>query len=50
MSVAEQNLINSLDNNELGFEDFKKIVIQDYKIAFESRQASLLGRKQVLTG
>ena len=50
MSVAEQNLINSLDNNELGFEDFKKIVIQDYKIAFESRQASLLGRKEVLTG
>ena len=50
MSVAEQNLINSLDNNELGFEDFKKIVIQDYKIAFESRQVSLLGRKEVLTG
>ena len=50
MSVAEQNLINSLDSSELGFDDFKKIVIQDYKIAFESRQASLLGRKEVLTG
>ncbi|MFM6976937.1 MAG: thiamine pyrophosphate-dependent dehydrogenase E1 component subunit alpha, partial [Sphingobacteriaceae bacterium] len=38
------------DSNELSFDDFKKIVIQDYKIAFESRQASLLGRKEVLTG
>lgn len=35
---------------ELSFEDFKSIIINDYKIAFESRQASLLGRKEVLTG
>jgi 2-oxoisovalerate dehydrogenase E1 component len=32
------------------FEDFKKIVINDYRICYESRQASLLGRKEVLTG
>jgi len=32
------------------FDDFKKIVLNDYRIAFESRQASLLGRKEVLTG
>lgn len=34
----------------LSFEAFKEQVIQDYRIAFESRQASLLGRKEVLTG
>jgi pyruvate/2-oxoglutarate/acetoin dehydrogenase E1 component/TPP-dependent pyruvate/acetoin dehydrogenase alpha subunit len=34
----------------LSFEDFKKIVLEDYRIANESRQASLLGRKEVLTG
>ncbi|WP_183560485.1 alpha-ketoacid dehydrogenase subunit alpha/beta [Mucilaginibacter sp. SP1R1] len=35
---------------ELSFDDFKKIVINDYRIGFESRQASLIGRKEVLTG
>lgn len=35
---------------ELSFEDFRSIIISDYKLAFESRQASLLGRKEVLTG
>ncbi len=34
----------------LSFEDFKAQVVQDYRIATESRQASLLGRKEVLTG
>lgn len=37
-------------NAELSFEDFKKIVINDYRIGFESRQASLIGRREVLTG
>ena len=41
---------NPIAASELSFDDFKKIVIDDYKIAFESRQASLLGRKEVLTG
>ncbi|MFI5453535.1 thiamine pyrophosphate-dependent enzyme [Pedobacter sp. UC225_61] len=41
---------NQIDTSELSFDDFKLIVINDYKIAFESRQASLLGRKEVLTG
>jgi pyruvate/2-oxoglutarate/acetoin dehydrogenase E1 component/TPP-dependent pyruvate/acetoin dehydrogenase alpha subunit len=39
-----------IDTSELSFDDFKTIVFQDYKIAVESRQASLLGRKEVLTG
>ena len=39
-----------IDASELSFDDFKVIVLNDYKIAYESRQASLLGRKEVLTG
>ena len=42
--------ICKLSDAELSFEDFKKIVIVDYRIAFESRQASLIGRREVLTG
>lgn len=34
----------------LSFDEFKKIVLEDYRIANESRQASLMGRKEVLTG
>jgi pyruvate/2-oxoglutarate/acetoin dehydrogenase E1 component/TPP-dependent pyruvate/acetoin dehydrogenase alpha subunit len=35
---------------DLTFEDFKKIVLDDYRIGYESRQASILGRREVLTG
>lgn len=35
---------------KLSAEDFKASVITDYVIAYRSRQASLLGRKEVLTG
>ena len=34
----------------LSFEEFRSIVLEDFKLANESRQASLLGRKEVLTG
>ena len=34
----------------LTFEDFKKEVLNDYKIARTSRECSLLGRREVLTG
>lgn len=50
MMLNNKLTTNPIDASELSFEDFKKIVIEDYKIAFESRQASLLGRKEVLTG
>ncbi|MBC7617318.1 MAG: transketolase [Pedobacter sp.] len=39
-----------IDASELSFDDFKLIVLNDYKIAVESRQASILGRREVLTG
>jgi len=50
MMQNEKFITNSIDRSELSFNDFKSIVINDYKIAFESRQASVLGRREVLTG
>ncbi|HVV55687.1 MAG TPA: thiamine pyrophosphate-dependent enzyme [Mucilaginibacter sp.] len=44
------NTSGSFNAAELSFDDFKQIVINDYRIGFESRQASLLGRREVLTG
>ncbi|MGB5417809.1 alpha-ketoacid dehydrogenase subunit alpha/beta [Algibacter sp.] len=41
--------ITNLKNN-ISFEDFKAEVINDYKIAMISRECSLLGRREVLTG
>lgn len=35
---------------DLSFEDFKAEVLNDYKIAVTSRECSLLGRREVLTG
>jgi TPP-dependent pyruvate/acetoin dehydrogenase alpha subunit len=43
-------MINEIINSTLTFEDFKKEVLKDYKIAITSRECSLLGRKEVLTG
>ena len=34
----------------LRFEEFKKNILADFKLACESRQLSLMGRKEVLTG
>ena len=36
--------------NALSFEDFKTEVLNDYKVAVTSRECSLLGRREVLTG
>jgi pyruvate/2-oxoglutarate/acetoin dehydrogenase E1 component/TPP-dependent pyruvate/acetoin dehydrogenase alpha subunit len=44
------NIQGNTNASELSFDDFKAIVINDYRIGFESRQASLLGRREVLTG
>lgn len=44
MTQAETN------SAALTFEDFKKEVLNDYKIAIVSRECSLLGRREVLTG
>ena len=40
----------SITSDEMSFSDFKKEVLNDYKIAKISRECSLLGRREVLTG
>lgn len=37
-------------NERLSFEEFKEEVIKDYSLAVASREASLIGRREVLTG
>ena len=41
---------SSTDTSEITFSTFKEQVINDYRLACISREASLLGRKEVLTG
>jgi pyruvate/2-oxoglutarate/acetoin dehydrogenase E1 component/TPP-dependent pyruvate/acetoin dehydrogenase alpha subunit len=43
-------MTESLTNKSLSFEDFKIAVLEDYKIAVTSRECSLLGRREVLSG
>lgn len=43
-----QSLTDLKDN--ISFDDFKAEVLNDYKIAVQSRECSLLGRREVLTG
>ena len=43
-------MIKEKTDTTLTFEDFKTEVLKDYKIAITSRECSLLGRKEVLTG
>lgn len=38
------------EETPISFEDFKKEVLNDFRICCESRHASLIGRKEVLTG
>jgi len=45
---ATQN--NVVANGKLSFEEFKEEVLKDYELAVTSREASLIGRKEVLTG
>jgi pyruvate/2-oxoglutarate/acetoin dehydrogenase E1 component/TPP-dependent pyruvate/acetoin dehydrogenase alpha subunit len=39
-----------IDPEKLSFDKFREEVLKDYRSACESREASLLGRKEVLTG
>lgn len=39
-----------IDQEKLSFDRFREEVLKDYRNACESREASLLGRKEVLTG
>lgn len=42
--------VSGTNADRLSFEEFKNEVLQDYKMAVASREASLIGRREVLTG
>jgi pyruvate/2-oxoglutarate/acetoin dehydrogenase E1 component/TPP-dependent pyruvate/acetoin dehydrogenase alpha subunit len=48
MEVTSTNEL--LRGEKLSFDHFRNEVLKDYRLACESREASLLGRKEVLTG
>jgi len=41
---------SSTTSDKLSFDHFRQEVLQDYRVCCESREASLLGRREVLTG
>ncbi|MBS1739858.1 MAG: transketolase [Bacteroidetes bacterium] len=46
--LSQESLVSS--NGRLSFEEFKQEVLKDYRLAIASREASLIGRREVLTG
>lgn len=48
LCVMSRTQTNS--TKEISFEDFKKEVLSDYQLGWESRHFSTIGRKEVLTG
>tara|TARA_R110001592_G_scaffold26962_6_gene100412 strand:+ start:335 stop:2746 length:2412 start_codon:yes stop_codon:yes gene_type:complete len=42
--------IDSKSSNDISFDDFQLQILKDYEIAVTSRECSLLGRREVLTG
>lgn len=47
MEISNTDIIQ---HEKLSFENFKQEILKDYRIVCQSREASLLGRKEVLTG
>ncbi|MGX1930015.1 alpha-ketoacid dehydrogenase subunit alpha/beta [Flagellimonas sp. 2504JD4-2] len=41
---------DSKTSNDISFDDFQSQILQDYKVAVTSRECSLLGRREVLSG
>ena len=37
-------------SNDISFNDFRSQILKDYEVAVTSRECSLLGRREVLTG
>ena len=46
----ELSVAATQDLNQLSFDNFREEVLNDYRVAYISRQASLMGRREVLTG
>lgn len=50
MSSITMNKNSDFESSKISFDDFREIILNDYRLAVESRFVSLLGRKEVLTG
>lgn len=48
--TMEDSATNIQSTEKMSFEAFQKAVVEDYRMAVLSREASLIGRKEVLTG
>ncbi|MCW3112325.1 MAG: branched chain amino acid aminotransferase [Segetibacter sp.] len=48
--MENQHFNTEVGEEVMSYDRFRQEVLQDYKIAMESREASLLGRREVLTG
>lgn len=48
--AEDTNMVEEQQEKKIGFDEFKKEVLADYRMACVSREASLIGRKEVLTG
>lgn len=48
--MENQLLQGSVSEEVMSYDRFRQEVLQDYRVAVESREASLLGRREVLTG
>jgi pyruvate/2-oxoglutarate/acetoin dehydrogenase E1 component len=49
-NIDTVNQLTTEQDQKLSFEHFRNEVLRDYRICCESRETSLLGRKEVLTG
>src|ERR1700761_2463684 len=49
-NLFPNEVLDHVDPEKLSFDKFREEVLNDYRLACESREASLLGRKEVLTG
>lgn len=48
--MEQQTTNDLLAAEQLSFDHFREAVLNDYRLCCESREASLMGRKEVLTG
>ena len=48
--MDNQHLNTEVGEEVMSYDRFRQEVLQDYKVAMESRETSLLGRREVLTG
>src|ERR1700712_915821 len=48
--MMDTNTLQTSSPGKLSFDNFRSEILKDYRVVCESRETSLLGRKEVLTG